>query len=89
MLHGHTHAHHSFCFYRHSVVNRAMANIWTPQQKVQCVLWLADEKSVTRVHVRRTWNMDPPGHKEISNGTELSEKQDLYYRKLVNMQNGL
>ena len=44
-----------------------MANIWTPQQKVQCVLWLAEEKSVTRVqrHVRRTWNMDPPGHKAI------------------------
>ncbi|PSN45605.1 hypothetical protein C0J52_17401 [Blattella germanica] len=64
-LHGHTHAHHSCCFYRHSVVNRAMANIWTPQQKVQCVLWLAEEKSVTWVHVRRTWNMDPPGHKAI------------------------
>ncbi|PSN38537.1 hypothetical protein C0J52_23180, partial [Blattella germanica] len=44
-----------------------MANIWTPQQKVQCVLWLAEEKSVTRVqrHVRRTWNMDPSGHKAI------------------------
>ncbi|PSN38026.1 hypothetical protein C0J52_25762 [Blattella germanica] len=29
------------------------------------------------------------GIKQFSNGTELSEKQDLYYRKLVNMQNGI
>ncbi|KAJ4443123.1 hypothetical protein ANN_04773 [Periplaneta americana] len=31
--------------------------MWTPQQKVQCVLWLSEEKSVTRVQrrVRRTW----------------------------------
>ncbi|KAJ4448033.1 hypothetical protein ANN_10045 [Periplaneta americana] len=34
----------------------AMVNMWTPQQKVQCVLWLAEEKSVTRVQHRvRTW----------------------------------
>ena len=41
--------------------------MWTPQQKVQCVLWLAEEKSVTRVqrHVLRTWNVDPPGYKAI------------------------
>ena len=41
--------------------------MWAPQQKGQCVLWLAEEKSVTRVqrHVRRTWNVDPPGHKAI------------------------
>ncbi|KAJ4444489.1 hypothetical protein ANN_06281 [Periplaneta americana] len=45
----------------------AMVNMWTPQQKVQCVLWLAEEKSVTRVQhsVRRTWNVDLPGHKAI------------------------
>ncbi|KAJ4433050.1 hypothetical protein ANN_15307 [Periplaneta americana] len=30
----------------------AMVNIWTPQQKSQCVLWLAKEKSVTRVQPR-------------------------------------
>ncbi|KAJ4430220.1 hypothetical protein ANN_22431 [Periplaneta americana] len=34
----------------------AMVSTWTPQQKVQCVLWLAEERSVTRVQrcVRRT-----------------------------------
>ena len=31
------------------------------------MLWLAEGKSVTWVqhHVRRTWNVDPPGHKAI------------------------
>ena len=41
--------------------------MWTPLQKDKCVLWLAEEKSVTRVqrHARRTWNVDPPGHEAI------------------------
>ena len=41
--------------------------MWTLQQKVQCVLWLAEEKSITRVqrHDRHTWNVDPPDHKAI------------------------
>ncbi|PSN39794.1 hypothetical protein C0J52_19451 [Blattella germanica] len=35
----------------------------------QCVLWLAELKSVTRVQrlVRRTWKVDAPGHKSIHN----------------------
>ena len=35
--------------------------MWTPQRKVQCVLWLAELKSVTRVQrrARRKWNVDP------------------------------
>ncbi|KAJ4443946.1 hypothetical protein ANN_05735 [Periplaneta americana] len=38
-------------------LEHALVNKWTPQQKVQCVLWLVDEKPVTRVQrrVRRTW----------------------------------
>ncbi|KAJ4430212.1 hypothetical protein ANN_22423 [Periplaneta americana] len=40
----------------HFVGQQGMVNMWTPQQKVQCVLWLAEEKSVTRVQRRvRTW----------------------------------
>ncbi|GFV28020.1 hypothetical protein TNCV_186961 [Trichonephila clavipes] len=32
--------------------------MWTPHQKVQCVLWLMELKSLTRVqrHVRIEWN---------------------------------
>ncbi|KAJ4428526.1 hypothetical protein ANN_24570 [Periplaneta americana] len=35
----------------------AIVNMWAPQQKVQYVLWLAEEKSLTRVQrrVRRRW----------------------------------
>jgi hypothetical protein len=41
--------------------------MWTPQRKVQCVLWLAELKSVTRVQRRATkeWNVDPPTRKSI------------------------
>ncbi|KAJ4441624.1 hypothetical protein ANN_11480 [Periplaneta americana] len=40
----------------HFVEEHAMVNMWTPQQKVQCVLLLAEGKSVTRIrHVLRTW----------------------------------
>ncbi|KAJ4433302.1 hypothetical protein ANN_15561 [Periplaneta americana] len=36
--------------WRHFVGEHAMVNMWTPLQKVHCVLWLAEEKkSVTRV----------------------------------------
>jgi len=41
--------------------------MWTPRQKVQCVLWLAELKSVTHVQrrARREWNVDPPTRKSI------------------------
>ncbi|GFT58636.1 MARVEL domain-containing protein [Trichonephila clavipes] len=41
--------------------------MWTPQQKVQYVLWLTEFKSVTRVqlHVRTKWNVDSPISKSI------------------------
>ena len=41
--------------------------MWTPQRKVQCVSWLAELKSVTRIQqrARREWNVDPPTHKSI------------------------
>ena len=41
--------------------------MWTPQFKVQCMLWLADLKSVTSVkrRARREWNVDPPTRKSI------------------------
>jgi hypothetical protein len=41
--------------------------MWTPQRKVQCVLRLAELKSVTRVQrrARRKWNVDPPTRKSI------------------------
>lgn len=41
--------------------------MWTEQQKVQCVLWFAELKSVTSVQrrIRREWNVDPPSRKSI------------------------
>jgi len=41
--------------------------MWTPRRKVQCVLWLAELKSGTRVErrARREWNVDPPTRKSI------------------------
>jgi len=41
--------------------------MWTPQRKVQCMLWLAELKSVTCVQqrARREWNVDPPTRKSI------------------------
>ncbi|GFW12108.1 hypothetical protein TNCV_4531731 [Trichonephila clavipes] len=41
--------------------------MWTPQQKVQCVLWLTELKQVTRVprSVRTEWSVDPPTSKSI------------------------
>jgi hypothetical protein len=41
--------------------------MWTPQRKVQCVLWLAELKSVTHVQrrARREWNVDPPTCKSV------------------------
>jgi hypothetical protein len=44
-----------------------LVKMWTPQCKVQCVLWLAELKSVTRVQrrARREWNVDPPTRKSI------------------------
>ncbi|PSN30743.1 hypothetical protein C0J52_21647 [Blattella germanica] len=41
--------------------------MWTPQQKVKCVLWLAELKSVTRVRrrFRLEFNVDPPTSKSI------------------------
>ena len=41
--------------------------MWTPQRKVQCVLWLAELKSVTCVQRRakRERNVDPPTRKSI------------------------
>ncbi|PSN45712.1 hypothetical protein C0J52_19129 [Blattella germanica] len=42
--------------------------MWTEQQKVQCVLWFAELKSVTSFQrrIRREWNVDPPSRKSIS-----------------------
>jgi chorismate-pyruvate lyase len=41
--------------------------MWTPQCKVQCVLWLAELKSVTRIQrrARKECNVDPPTRKYI------------------------
>ncbi|PSN54748.1 hypothetical protein C0J52_04856 [Blattella germanica] len=41
--------------------------MWTEQQKVQCVLLFAELKSVTSVQrrIRREWNVDPPSRKSI------------------------
>jgi len=41
--------------------------MWTPQRKVQCMLQLAQLKSVTHVQrrARREWNVDPPTCKSI------------------------
>ncbi|GFW17631.1 DUF4817 domain-containing protein [Trichonephila clavipes] len=41
--------------------------MWTPHQKVQCVLWLTEFKSVTRVQrrVRTKWNVGSPLSKSI------------------------
>jgi hypothetical protein len=41
--------------------------MWTPQRTVQCVLWLAELKSVSRVQrrARREWKVDPPTRKSI------------------------
>ncbi|PSN40851.1 hypothetical protein C0J52_19540 [Blattella germanica] len=41
--------------------------MWTPQQKVKCVLWLAELKSVTRDRrrFRLEFNVDPPTSKSI------------------------
>ncbi|GFW47789.1 uncharacterized protein TNCV_2829771 [Trichonephila clavipes] len=45
----------------------SLAKMWTPQEKMQCVLWLTEFKSVTRVqrHVRTEWNADPLTSKSI------------------------
>src|SRR5215469_8710531 len=41
--------------------------MWTPRRKVQCVLWLAELKSVTCVQrrARKEWSVDPPTRKSI------------------------
>lgn len=45
----------------------SFSNMWTPQKKVQCVLWLTELKSVMRVQrcVRTEWNVDPLTAKSI------------------------
>jgi hypothetical protein len=44
-----------------------LVKMWTPQCKVQCVLWLAELKSVTGVQrcARREWNVYRPTCKSI------------------------
>ena len=39
--------------------------MWTPKRTVQCMLWLAELRSITRVQrrARREWNVDPPTRK--------------------------
>jgi len=41
--------------------------MWTPQHKLQCMLWSAELKSVTRVQrrARKEWNVDTPTCKSI------------------------
>ncbi|GFX51919.1 hypothetical protein TNCV_3063361 [Trichonephila clavipes] len=45
----------------------SQVKMWTPQQKVYCVLWFMEFKSVTRVQqrVQTQWNVDPPTSKSI------------------------
>ncbi|GFW82511.1 hypothetical protein TNCV_1794041 [Trichonephila clavipes] len=45
----------------------SLAKMWMPQQKVQCVLWLTEFKSVTLLfrRVRTEWNANPPTPKSI------------------------
>ncbi|GFT90684.1 uncharacterized protein TNCV_4074661 [Trichonephila clavipes] len=45
----------------------SLVNMWTPEQKMQCVLWLTEFKSVTRVQrcVQTEWNVDSPTSKSI------------------------
>ncbi|PSN36482.1 hypothetical protein C0J52_25268 [Blattella germanica] len=57
---------------REEAISEVMARsptkkMWTEQQKVQCVLWFAELKSVTSVQgrIRREWNVDPPSPKSI------------------------
>lgn len=69
--------------------------MWTPQQKVQCVLWFADYKSVTRVQrrARREFNIYPPTSKSIllwnrtlqANGS-LIPKTGKHAKKQVSVQ---
>jgi hypothetical protein len=46
---------------------KMLIKMWTPQRKVQCMLWLAELKSITRVQrrARKEWNVDPPTRKSI------------------------
>lgn len=73
--------------------------MWTLQQNVQCVLWLAEYKSVIRVQrrARNEYNINPPTSKSIllwdrtlqANGTLIpktgkhAKKQVRVYKKLT------
>ncbi|GFT25153.1 uncharacterized protein TNCV_180411 [Trichonephila clavipes] len=56
---GRTCAHYSANVDDKFVTLTSLENMWTPEQKVQCVLWLTEFKSVTRVQqcVRTEWNV--------------------------------
>ncbi|GFX52493.1 DUF4817 domain-containing protein [Trichonephila clavipes] len=49
------------------VTPTSLVKMSTPHQKVQCVLWLTEIKSVTRMQrrFRSEWNVDPPTSKSI------------------------
>jgi hypothetical protein len=55
--------------------------MWTPQGKVQCVLWLAELKSVKRDQrrARKGWNVDPRTRKSIYRWDKtLRETESLF-----------
>ncbi|GFV76105.1 uncharacterized protein TNCV_4671941 [Trichonephila clavipes] len=64
---GCTYAHYSVIADDKLFTLTSLVKTWTPQQKVQCVLWLTEFKSVTHVQrrVRTKWNVDPPTSKSI------------------------
>ncbi|GFV81438.1 uncharacterized protein TNCV_51621 [Trichonephila clavipes] len=45
----------------------SLVKMWTPQEKLQCILWLTEFKSVPCVQrrVRTQWNVDPSTSKSI------------------------
>ncbi|GFX16888.1 uncharacterized protein TNCV_2518661 [Trichonephila clavipes] len=72
------------------VTQTSLVKKWTPQQKVQCVLWLAEFKSVTRVQrrVRTKWNVDSPTTKSIHRWERTlmeSRTRELWYLKLASI----
>ncbi|GFU11945.1 uncharacterized protein TNCV_1484101 [Trichonephila clavipes] len=64
---GCTCAHYSAVSDDKLVLLISLVKMWMPLQKVQCVLWLTEFKSVTRVQprVRTEWNVDPPTSNSI------------------------
>ncbi|GFT99571.1 DUF4817 domain-containing protein [Trichonephila clavipes] len=56
---GHTFMHYSAIADDDRVLLTSLVKMWTPQQKVQCVLWLTEFNSVTRIQrrFRTEWNV--------------------------------